>query len=755
MRTSLLGLDAARPLSTFVAFLVVAGMGRLKADIAQEVQPKPDATYVSGVVVDQSGQALPRAYVRALDTGSREIGAIFADEAGRFRVTVPSIDCQIAASLTGFEPATAPCAAQEMRLVLAVAPIRETVVVTATGTEAPAGLVGASVTAFTAEDLARRQTPLVADLLRASPSVMVVRAGGPGTVTSMFVRGGESNYNKVLLDGIPINEPGGVFNFSNVTTEHLERVEIVRGAHSALFGSDAMASVVQLFTKRPDRSDQKPHAALSIEGGTYSTLRTNASVSGAAQRIDYSLGAARLDTDNRVPNNAFDNTTLSANVGVAFGSAATLRFIGRSEHERVGTPGQTAFGRPDLDAFFKRSDGIGGVAFDQQATPAFRQRAAYSLAATTYQSTNLAVDPPYTPRFEGRVGAFQFFDFPFDSHTRLRRHHASYQADWRLPARSKGDQLLTVLADWDGERARLENPLAGTVTRATRNNAGVAVQHQASWPKLFATAGMRVEHNDSFGTAAVPRGSLVVVARTSTGAIGETKLKASGGLGIKEPTVLQSFSPAPSFLGNPDLEPERARGIQAGIEQRLGHDRAKIELTWFANRFRNIISTRTTSTNPFRSQYFNIGLTRARGAELSAVLAPTNRIQGRAGYTLLASEVIDSTSPTSAVFQPGQWLFRRPRHSGFAGVTVRQARVTVDVNGIFVGRFVDSDSSSLVPAMLSNPGYRVWDTRVAVQLSRQLTGTLALDNLTDADYMESLGYQALRRAVRAGLRVRF
>ena len=107
------------------------------------------------------------------------------------------------------------------------------------------------------------------------------------------------------------------------------------------------------------------------------------------------------------------------------------------------------------------------------------------------------------------------------------------------------------------------------------------------------------------------------------------------------------------------------------------------------------------------------------------------------------------------VFQPGMWLFRRPRHSGFAGVTIHTGRVGVDINGIFVGRFVDSDFSSLVPAMLTNPGYRTWEARLAVDISRQLTGTLAIDNVTNAEYMESLGYPALRRAVRAGLRVRF
>jgi len=195
--------------------------------------------------------------------------------------------------------------------------------------------------------------------------------------------------------------------------------------------------------------------------------------------------------------------------------------------------------------------------------------------------------------------------------------------------------------------------------------------------------------------------------------------------------------------------------VDAGVEQRFANDRAKVDVTWFDNRFRNLISTRTTSTNPFRSQYFNIGLTRARGIELSGDAAPVKTVHVRGGYTLLASEVIESTSPTSAVLKPGLSLFRRPRHSGFAGATYRQGRLTADLNGLFVGEYVDSDFSSLNPPMLTNPGYCTWDARVAVRLSRQLTGTLSIDNLTDADYMEALGYQALRRAIRGGVRVSF
>jgi vitamin B12 transporter len=714
---------------------------------------------IDGTVVDQSGRALPRAYVRAIDAASKEIAGAFTDERGTFHLTVSVEDCSVDATLTGFVPATVACSAQPLRLTLAVAPIQETVVVTATRTEAPAGQVGASVTTFTADDLEQRRVPLVADLLRTTPGVQVIRTGAPGGVTSLFVRGGESSYNKVLLDGIPLNEPGGTFNFGSLTTDNIERLEIVRGAQSALFGSDAMASVVQLFTKRADRS-RPPQASATFEAGTYSTFRGGGAVAGASGPFDYSVGASGISTDNREPNSAFRDTTISASAGVALGASATMRVVGRGQLQHNGTPGQTAFGRPDLDAFFDRNDSAAGVNLDHQLTSRVRQRASYAFTVSHQQSTNLIADPPYTPQFENRVAPFAFSDFRFNTFNNLHRHHLSYQADVRLADdASHGDQLLTVVADWDGERATLEDRLANTQVPASRDNAGIAVQHQAIWRRVVITVGGRVEHNESFGTAGVPRGSLVFVAHeagTSRGAaLGETRVRVSGGLGIKEPTVLQSFSPSPSFRGNPDLLPERSRSVEAGVEQRVAGDRARVELTWFDNRYRNLISTRTTNPATFEAQYFNIGLTEARGAELSTDVAPVAGWHLRAGYTLLASEIVDSTSPTSTVLRAGKWLFRRPRNSGFIGVGFSQGRIGADLTGLFIGRFVDSDFVSLQPPILEHDSYTTWDARLSVKIVPLATFLLSIDNLANVDYMEPLGYPALGRAVRAGVRVGF
>jgi vitamin B12 transporter len=191
------------------------------------------------------------------------------------------------------------------------------------------------------------------------------------------------------------------------------------------------------------------------------------------------------------------------------------------------------------------------------------------------------------------------------------------------------------------------------------------------------------------------------------------------------------------------------------VEQTFAEGAATVELTWFANRFRDIISTRTLSFNPFRSQYFNIGLTRARGVEMAAELRKLSPVKVRGGYTYLASRVLASSSPDDAVFGEGRPLFRRPRHSGFMDVTTDKGPVAVTLIGTFVGRTADSDFSALDPAMSFNDGHKRWDLRAGYALSRRLRVLAAVDNLFDNRYMEPLGYPVLGRGARAGLHVAF
>jgi len=703
---------------------------------------------LSGTVLDESGSALPRVMVRLVDQQDAEVATTFTDSRGVFRFARACDGCTVVVALAGFNPSRTSVSTDKPATVsLKVAPVRESVVVSATRTEMPTSQVGAAVTVFTAEDIERRDVPVVADLLRDSPGATVVRSGGLGNVTSLFVRGGESSYNKVLLDGIPLNEPGGTFNFSNITTDFLERIEVVRGAQSALFGSDAMASVVQLISRRPAHGLSHPTIVASGEAGSYDSQRGSASIGMSNGTWDGAIHAGHQHTANRVPNNEFNNTTIAGNGGVMPSSNVSLRLVGRTEFGRTGAPGATAFGRPDMDAFFHRRDSVVGATLEHQISERWQQRLTYALSVSHQQSTNLVIDAPYVPRFDGRVAPFTFSDFPYDSLTDLRRHFVAYQADARIGGGGANEQVVTFAFDVNGERGVLTNRMANSVVRASRNNVGWTAQHQWLGARASVSSGLRVEQNDSFGTAVAPRFSAAVMAAANT------KLKFNAGLGVKEPTILQSFSPSPSFLGNPDLEPERATTVDAGVEQRLLDQRLKIEAVWFDARYKNIISTRTISFTPFLSQYFNIGLTRAHGAELGFDAAPMTVLRVRGGYTLTVSRIAESTSPTSPVFAVGAWAFRRPRHSGFVEGIFTFDRFNADVHGTFIGRRVDSDFSSLVPPIVENSSYQTWDAGASYLVAAPVTAYLRVDNVGDRDFMDPVGYPAWRRTVRGGIRV--
>src|SRR6185369_3718447 len=183
--------------------------------------------------------------------------------------------------------------------------------------------------------------------LRSIPGLAVVQTGGRGGITSIFARGGESDYNKVLIDGVPVNSAGGLFDFSSLTPENLDRIEVVRGPQSALFGSDAMTSVIQLVTKRGSTSD--PEFEFSGEGGSFDYHRETARLSGLARGFDYSASFGFQSTDGRFPNSDFINRSASANLGFHLAPEAELRVTSRWNNNTLGVPGPTGFLFADPD----------------------------------------------------------------------------------------------------------------------------------------------------------------------------------------------------------------------------------------------------------------------------------------------------------------------------------------------------------------------------------------------------------------------
>ena len=230
-----------------------------------------------------------------------------------------------------------------------------------------------------------------------------------------------------------------------------------------------------------------------------------------------------------------------------------------------------------------------------------------------------------------------------------------------------------------------------------------------------------------------------------------TTLRASAGAGIKEPSFLQSFGVDAFALGNPALKPERSRTYDLGVEQRAFCDRLRVEATLFDHDYRDQIAYTTLSLSPFRGSYENLGRTRGRGLELTLDAAPTPAWRVGGQYTLLDGEVLVSAS-TSPIYAVGQPLLRRPRHQGSLWTAVTLSRFSAGLNAIFVGERSDSDFLGI--GLNRNPGYARVDARVRIAVTHAVEAFVVAENLFDRQYQEVLGYPALGRLVRGGLRLR-
>ena len=718
------------------------------------------AATLQGTISDPEGAVVPGATVRLLNPQGSEVAQAVTDERGQFRFhDVAPGTYAIRASLTGFGEATAKVRdGENIHLVLPLAPVHERVVVTATRTAATTSQLGADISVITRSQIVEQDAPLVSDLLQPLPGIAVVRNGAPGGVTSVFVRGGDSDYNKVLLDGIPLNLPGGSFDFSNLSTRGIERIEVVRGANSALFGSDAMTSVIQLFTQRGNPETKRPHFSFSGEGGKNSTWDARGSVTGASGPFDYSLQGGRFSTDNQVSNDFFHVTPLTANFGLRAGKSTTLRAILMGNFSLAGTPGQTAFGPPITDAWFRRRDGYGAFSIHNQSSSSWDQQLTYTYSRTRQVSIDLGENPPFTPSFDGRTAAFPYYDFASNYLDDEWRDHVSYQSDWNgSPLGGRfGQHVDTFAFDWDGEHGFLVDRFAQQPpTSARRNNFGYTFQDQTLWGRFSFGNGVRIDDNGSFGTVVVPRSSVAYLLRSGSDFWGATTLKFNFGLGVKEPSFLESYANTPFFVGNPDLAPERARTLDYGIEQRFWAGKGKLELTGFDNLFRDQIAFEVTNFQTFSGTYFNIGRAMAKGAEIVLEVVPFDGLRATGSYTYVDSEVMESGNPFTPALEAGRWLLRRPRHSGSLQLLWNWKRMSITSTTLFVGRRQDSDFVGLEPPLIWNNGYTRWDVAWSYRSFGHMTYYGLVENLLNQEYMEVLGYPALKQTYRAGIRLEF
>ena len=750
-----------------------------------------DRGQVKGSVSDPDGAKITLARVTLRDAAGVVIHEAKTGADGEFSMAgVAAGKYTVVAEATGFarnDNASIDVAAGQtasIDLRLEVSALSDRMVITATRTESPLSAVGGSVSVVTEQDLSRANHQLVSESLRVLPGVHVNQSGGRGGFTSVSVRGGEFDYNKVLIDGVPVNAAGGQFDFGPLTPENIDRIEVVRGPRSALFGSDAMTSVIQIVTRRGSTST--PEFELSTEGGSFEFFRQWARLSGATGGLDYSGSFGFQTTDGRFQNSDYRNRSASANIGYSFSPDAQLRVTSRWNNSSLGVPGPTAFLFADPDERQKHRDLALAVAFDFKTTSRWHHTARGIFSEfDTFNFDPVAQDltrpdvPPLPP------GAF-FPDFAFTFRTHQKRVGFQYQTIAAL-----GDsQMLTAGLDFEREEAILDDGFSRV--SPDRKNIGLYVQHQSAWrDRLFITAGFRLENNRAdvpedlratlealgspapsgdvgFGTKVNPKIAVAYAIRPRAAGlwVGATRLRASYGTGIKEPTLDEAFSPSFFFLGNPLLDPERATSFDLGVSQELFDRRGAVELTYFDNRFRDLIVFRTdpVTFGPIRlpdgrlTHTINLDKASARGVEISASARPSSWLRLAGSYTFLRTRVERADGSLNP--EVGFELLRRPRHSGSAEIAWVADRFDLSLDGSFVGRRRDIDPVSfarLDPAgrPIFNEGYAKLSFAGSYRFNRWVAAFTRVENLLNDDYQEILGFPAYRLNFSAGLRLRF
>jgi vitamin B12 transporter len=600
----------------------------------------------------------------------------------------------------------------------------DTIVITATRTEKELRDIGSSITVITADEIADRQVFTVPELLRTVPGVDVVQSGGLGRTTSVFIRGANSDQTLVLIDGVEMNDPaspGNGYDFADLMTDDIERIEILRGPQSPLYGSNAIGGVINIITKKGRGG---PHFTAMGEGGSYENFKIRGGVSGSTDLVNYNLTVSRLETqgfsaaEKRLGNperDAYKNTTLNAGLGLTpldnLDIQWNLRYIDANKDlDNCGGPG--------CDNPFR----------DDRTQQLFTGLAGRLDLFDGFWEQSLSANYSYTDRDnrDGSPGAFIPFSAFEGNRFRVRWQHDLYLHE---------ANTLTVGVEDEEEWIRTD-----AIIKKSQNTAGYYLQDQIRlWDRSFTTAGVRFDDNDRFGGKVTWR----VTQLLAIDEIG-MRLKGSYGTGFKTPTLFQLFAPGDPFfgpLGNPNLGPETSSGWDVGFEQTLWDEHILFGASYFSNSFDNLIDF--VGGRGFQ----NIDRAISEGVESYIEITPMEGLTLRGNYTYMHSR--DNST--------GERLLRRPTNKGSVTINYRflQDAANLNLNVIIVGRKDDLDFSAFPFRRETLPGYAVLNVAGSYQVNRYLQVFARVDNLFDKGYQEVLGFGTSGVAGYGGIKVNY
>ncbi|MDA1013445.1 MAG: TonB-dependent receptor [Planctomycetota bacterium] len=603
-------------------------------------------------------------------------------------------------------------------------PLRDDVTLTPDRIDAPRSTIGSSVTVITRDQIDRTGQTSVLNILRTVPGLNVAQLGGAGQQTSVFMRGANSNHTKVLMDGIPINDPTAnrAFDFANMTVDNIERIEVIRGPQSTLYGSDAIGGVINIITRRGNGPTK-----LSVRGlaGSFDTWDTSASISGSGDVFYYSFGGSYFDTDgfstaSRPPGNVEDDgylsNTFSGRVGAVVNDDFDVDYVFRYTEAAV-----------QFDPF------IGGIPQDGSDSSKFES------FYMRLQLRKLALDG----RLEQKVG-FNYVNYNrhsfltgFDQNFYGDTRKVDYQANLTLWNDGDFSDVLTGGIDYLQEDSLTSNSFAPTPAMRTLNDRAGYVQNRMQFgERLSATVGARWDYYSTVGSAKTYRA-------TSRYSLPDdvTAIHGSIGTGFHAPSMNQLFG----FGGNTSLQPEESKGWEIGAERRFLDGLLTVDATYFRNDFSNLIVFDFTS---FLLK--NVDTATTTGIELTGDLAITDRTSVFANYTYTDSAGRD---PNSGVIT---LLLRRPRNNFSIGIdhSFLDDRANVYFALTRVGQRTDvSPVFGNPPILLSD--YIVGNLAFRYIVTDDVKFIARVDNVFDEDYESVNGFQSARASAYAGFEVTF
>lgn len=532
------------------------------------------------------------------------------------------------------------------------------VVVTATRIPVAADLVASAVTVLHGADLVAQGIRTVARALETVPGAHVVETGSFGGQTSLFMRGGESDYTKILLDGVPLNQAGGAIDLAHLTTDNIDRIEIVRGPVSVLYGTDAVTGVIQVFT----RTGQGPaRVGAELHGGTYGSTQGAVDIAGGTSTIGYSARVSRFSSDGLYPyNNRYRNSVVTAALRVSPDARtdASLTYHYGDDVYHFPTDGTGA----PVDSNQRAAER--GPLLSVSAGRVLGRHLSARVTAGLKEARLFYNDEPDSP---GEDGAFWSRDY-------VRRATTSALLDW-----ARGAASVTGGVEYEDQRQRGTSEFSASFgtfpdsIRAQRHNTGYFTQAIIPAGRAAVTLGSRLDDNSQFGTHATYRGGVVY-------RLDQARVRVSVGTGFKEPTFFENF--ARGFVtGSPDLRPERSLSWEVGIE------RGAIAVTYFNQRFRDLIEYSATPVGPDSVNYFNVGGAIASGIETNVTSDIGNRVVVSLNYTYLHTRVEESGSTDpNGLFVPGKPLVRRPAHTLAPQIITTLGHARLIVGARWVGK---------------------------------------------------------------------